>query len=145
MSDIVLSEYNKYAVGLSNVDNTSDANKPVSTAQQTALNAKRNKLTRVNLANLTIDAATGNDFFCTLASADSFSISNLVVGFPVNIDVLNNTAATIALTYPNVPPWKVDDDLVTGGVPAAFSLHFEIEDDGTNKWFRIGNLNKAKA
>lgn len=31
---------NKAAVGLSNVDNTSDASKPVSTAQQTALNAK---------------------------------------------------------------------------------------------------------
>lgn len=30
----------KAAVGLSNVDNTSDTNKPVSTAQQTALNAK---------------------------------------------------------------------------------------------------------
>lgn len=32
-------------VGLSNVDNTSDANKPVSTAQQTALNAKVDKAT----------------------------------------------------------------------------------------------------
>ena len=32
----------KAAVGLSNVDNTSDANKPISTAQQTALNAKAN-------------------------------------------------------------------------------------------------------
>ena len=32
----------KTAVGLSNVDNTSDANKPVSTATQTALNAKFN-------------------------------------------------------------------------------------------------------
>lgn len=31
---------NKAAVGLGNVDNTSDANKPVSTAQQTALNGK---------------------------------------------------------------------------------------------------------
>lgn len=31
----------KTAVGLTNVDNTSDANKPVSTAQQTALNAKQ--------------------------------------------------------------------------------------------------------
>lgn len=34
----------KSAVGLSNVDNTSDANKPVSTATQTALNAKQNTL-----------------------------------------------------------------------------------------------------
>jgi hypothetical protein len=33
----------KSAVGLSNVDNTSDANKPVSTAQQTAIDAKQNK------------------------------------------------------------------------------------------------------
>jgi hypothetical protein len=32
----------KAAVGLSNVDNTTDANKPVSTATQTALNAKAN-------------------------------------------------------------------------------------------------------
>ncbi|MFN7301438.1 MAG: beta strand repeat-containing protein [Bacteroidota bacterium] len=34
----------KSSVGLSNVDNTSDANKPVSTATQTALNAKQNTL-----------------------------------------------------------------------------------------------------
>jgi len=34
----------KTDVGLANVDNTSDANKPVSTAQQTALNAKENTL-----------------------------------------------------------------------------------------------------
>jgi hypothetical protein len=34
----------KIAVGLSNVDNTSDANKPVSTATQTALNAKQDTL-----------------------------------------------------------------------------------------------------
>jgi hypothetical protein len=34
----------KTAVGLANVDNTSDSNKPVSTAQQTALNAKQDTL-----------------------------------------------------------------------------------------------------
>ncbi len=34
----------KSAVGLGNVDNTSDANKPVSTAQQTALDLKQNSL-----------------------------------------------------------------------------------------------------
>lgn len=34
----------KAAVGLGNVDNTSDANKPISTATQTALNAKQNTL-----------------------------------------------------------------------------------------------------
>lgn len=38
--DKTLATLNKAAVGLSNVDNTSDASKPVSTAQQTALNLK---------------------------------------------------------------------------------------------------------
>lgn len=36
---------NKSAVGLGNVDNTSDLNKPISTATQTALNLKQNTLT----------------------------------------------------------------------------------------------------
>jgi hypothetical protein len=35
----------KTDVGLANVDNTSDASKPVSTAQQTALNGKENTIT----------------------------------------------------------------------------------------------------
>lgn len=35
----------KSAVGLSNVDNTSDLNKPISSATQTALNAKQNTIT----------------------------------------------------------------------------------------------------
>lgn len=37
--------HSKLDVGLSNVDNTSDANKPISTAVQTALNEKQNTLT----------------------------------------------------------------------------------------------------
>jgi len=51
---------NKSAVGLANVDNTSDANKPVSTATQTALNLKQNSLgftpeNVTNKENLTLD------------------------------------------------------------------------------------------
>ena len=65
-------------VGLGNVDNTSDANKPVSTTQQTALDLK------APLANptftgtvalntgvtLVFEGATANDFETTLAAAD---------------------------------------------------------------------------
>lgn len=43
----------KTDIGLSNVNNTSDADKPISTATQIALNAKQNKLTAG--ANITID------------------------------------------------------------------------------------------
>ncbi len=38
-------EIDKSTVGLGNVDNTSDANKPVSTAQQAALDLKADKST----------------------------------------------------------------------------------------------------
>ena len=55
---------NKAAVGLGNVDNTSDANKPVSTAMQTALNLKANASDVVNL--------TGNQ---TISGTKTFSIS----------------------------------------------------------------------
>ncbi len=54
-------------VGLSNVDNTSDANKPVSTATQTALNLKAND------ADVVHD--TGNE---TIAGIKTFSSSPLV-------------------------------------------------------------------
>ena len=57
----------KAQVGLSNVDNTSDGNKPVSTAQQTALNAKANASDTVNL--------TGNQ---TVAGVKTFSSSPIV-------------------------------------------------------------------
>jgi hypothetical protein len=46
--DKTFATLNKSAVGLGNVDNTSDANKPVSTATQTALDAKTNKLIVTN-------------------------------------------------------------------------------------------------
>lgn len=42
--DLSLATLDKTAVGLGNVDNTSDANKPLSTATQTALNAKQDTL-----------------------------------------------------------------------------------------------------
>jgi hypothetical protein len=51
----------KSQVGLGNVDNTSDANKPISTATQTALNAKQNTITggatTITTSNLTASRA----------------------------------------------------------------------------------------
>jgi hypothetical protein len=53
---------NKAAVGLSNVDNTSDANKPISSATQTALNAKEATIT----ATTSADYYRGDKTFATL-------------------------------------------------------------------------------
>lgn len=49
----------KAQVGLGNVDNTSDANKPVSTAIQTALNLKANKVQEAWITPTLINGATG--------------------------------------------------------------------------------------
>jgi hypothetical protein len=51
----------KSAVGLGNVDNTSDANKPVSTAVQTALNAKEDKSNKSTATGL----GTSDDLYPT--------------------------------------------------------------------------------
>lgn len=56
--DLSLATLDKTAVGLSNVDNTSDANKPISTATQTALNAKENTLNADQKRKVIISTAT---------------------------------------------------------------------------------------
>ena len=60
----------KTAVGLSNCDNTSDANKPVSTATQTALNDKSDK-------NITLSRKTAS---YTLVAADNGKMIEMNVG-----------------------------------------------------------------
>jgi hypothetical protein len=92
----------KSDVGLGNVDNTSDADKPVSSATQTALDAKlalaggtmtgaiamgTNKITGLGAPTATGDAAT-KDY------VDS-SITNLVDGAPDLLNTLNELAAAI--------------------------------------------------
>jgi hypothetical protein len=69
----------KSDVGLGNVDNTSDASKPISTATQTALDAKTNKLI---VRNLRIEEAT-NLTFPSTAGAWQF-----LTGFAVSCPAL---------------------------------------------------------
>jgi len=59
----------KTAVGLGNVDNTSDVNKPISTATQTALNAKADKTTTITAG---IGLSGGGD----LSANRTFNVSN---------------------------------------------------------------------
>lgn len=50
----------KYDVGLPNVDNTSDINKPINTATQTALNGKKNNFTVLPIAEGGTNATTAS-------------------------------------------------------------------------------------
>lgn len=96
----------KADVGLGNVDNTSDANKPVSTAQQTALNLKLNtsdytgaeilnKITTVDGAGSGLDA----DLLDGLQASAFPTLAALTNTFTGNIVAVNGTfSGTMAVT-----------------------------------------------
>jgi len=106
-------------VGLGNVDNTTDAGKPVSTAQQTALNLKANLASPTFTGTVTIptgasittpvltglptgtgvaSAATAS----TLASRDAnanLSADNLLQGYTTTVTAAGTTTLTVDSTY----------------------------------------------
>lgn len=112
----------KADVGLPNVDNTSDANKPVSTAQQTALNLKANSAnptftgtvsgvtkTHVGLPNVPNTDATNASNIGTGTLPDARLSTNirrsLVDSFPVDDNIIPSCVvglAEVAKTY-NLP------------------------------------------
>jgi hypothetical protein len=79
-------------VGLGNVDNTSDANKPVSTATQTALDAKTNKLITTNrqTASYTLVLADADKLVeMNVATANNLTVPlNSSVAFPIGTQIL---------------------------------------------------------
>lgn len=81
----------KADVGLGNVDNTSDANKPISTATQTALNSKVDATSAQTLSNKTIDAGIHTNGY-TEESATNNS------GSAFTVDLANGSYQTIVLT-----------------------------------------------
>lgn len=76
----------KANVGLGNVDNTSDASKPVSTAQQTALNGKANSAVRITAGSglvgggdLTVNRTVSINFASTNTWTGGQTFSNITV------------------------------------------------------------------
>lgn len=97
---VTVSGLTKSTVGLSNVDNTSDADKPVSTATQTELNKKSDKLTSINAQSSSYTIATSdlgkmiemsNGGTLTISDSSSFE-----VGFTVDVLQTGSSQVTIA-------------------------------------------------
>lgn len=81
-----LLDLNPAAVGLGNVDNTSDANKPISAATQTALNEK---LDKTAVVDVTADAIKGQ-------AADAKSVYDKLQALPTGTDLsLGITSAAV--------------------------------------------------
>jgi hypothetical protein len=74
--DVVLTKVN---IGLSNVDNTSDANKPVSVLQQAALDLKVNKAGDTMTGALTTIAPTANGHAANKSYVDTESFINALI------------------------------------------------------------------
>jgi hypothetical protein len=84
-------------VGLGNVDNTSDANKPVSTATQTALDAKLNLSGGTLTGALTLSGAPTSD----LHAVTKQYVDGLAAGINFHQPVVAATTGNLAGTYNN--------------------------------------------
>ena len=141
--DKTFATLNKAAVGLGNVDNTSDANKPVSTAQQTAIDAKTNKLITTNrqTASYTLVLSDADK----LVEMNVGSANNLTV--PLNSSVAFATGTQILLAQYGAGQTTV---VATSGVTirsngaklklnAQYSGATLIKID-TNEWYLFGDI-----
>jgi hypothetical protein len=87
----------KSMVGLGNVDNTTDADKPVSTATQTALNAKLDLAGGTMTGHLTLSGAPTSD----LHAATKLYVDGLASGINFHQPVKAATAGNLNGTYNN--------------------------------------------
>jgi hypothetical protein len=130
-------------VGLGNVDNTSDANKPVSTATQTALDAKTNKLITTNrqTASYTLVAGDADKLVeMNVASANDLTI-------PLNSSVAFATGTQILLAQYGAGQTTI---VPTSGVTvrsngAKLKLNVQYSGAtlikiGTDEWYLFGDI-----
>jgi len=116
----------KADVGLSNVDNTADTAKPVSTAQQTAINLK---------ANIDSPVFTGNVTGLGVAAGTSF---NAITGLSISTPLVAGTAAvgtgTTAARADHVHPKQtvVTADIVANAVTTVVTNNIDAELSLTN-------------
>jgi hypothetical protein len=141
--DKTFATLNKAAVGLGNVDNTSDANKPVSTATQTALDAKTNKLVVANrqTASYTLVLSDADK----LVEMNVGSANNLTV--PLNSSVAFSTGTQILLAQYGSGQTTV---VATSGVTirsngAKLKLNAQYSGAtlvkiGENEWYLFGDI-----
>jgi hypothetical protein len=141
--DKTFATLNKTAVALGNVDNTSDANKPVSTAQQTALDLKTNKLIVANRQTAS--------YTLVLSDADKLVETNVAtannVTIPLNSSVAFGIGTQILLAQYGAGQTTI---ILTSGVTlrsngakvklnAQYSGATLIKID-TNEWYLFGDI-----
>lgn len=102
--DKVFRALDKNAVGLGNVDNTSDANKPVSTAQQTALNGKQDAFTSqvANKFYASPNGSSGTPSFRAIVAADVPTLNQNTTGNAATVTTIPTLSGDVSNTGNNV-------------------------------------------
>lgn len=114
-------------VGLGNVDNTSDANKPVSTAQQTA-----------------IDAKVENNLTASTTVAPSKDAVNTGLGLKVPFQLIENTSILLPSTLSADGKYSgSESESGTLGEICAISNTLYLASDG--KWYKTDQTDEAKS
>ena len=141
-------EVTKAQVGLGNVDNTSDADKPISTATQNALNNKQDTLTQTQLDAVNSGANTTNigqiatntndiDNIEALIPNQATSSNQLADKDFVNSSIATNTANFIG-TFETVTNLEAYSGTVTNN-DYAFVINSVVTDNG-NDWATFSDL-----
>jgi len=112
----------KADVGLGNVDNTSDANKPISSATQTALNTKEDSFSKGNIVaglNVTLDGTltnrlVGSGNITINASAAGGQVDSITGGTGIDIDNTDPTAPEVALDSASIASLALADSAIQG-------------------------------
>ncbi len=113
---------NKSAVGLSNVDNTADANKPISTDTQTALNAKENS---TNKSTTTI-LGTSDVLFPTQNAVKTYVDTQITANTTPNTTTTSLGKIQLAgdlggtATNPTVPGLASKEPTITSGTTSQY-------------------------
>ena len=130
----------KSAVGLGNVDNTSDANKPISNATQTALNGKFN-----TPSGTTSQYVRGDGTLATFPTIPSGTVTSVGLSMPAAFTVANSpvtTTGTLTVTGAGTTGQYVRGDGSLATFPTIPSL--TIYKSTTNQTAVTGNTNNNK-
>ena len=141
---LVIGDVSKRSLGLDAVDNTSDLDKPISTAQQTAIDLKANQATTytkvevdTNIANLVDTAPAALDTLNELAAALGDDEN-----FATNItNIISNTNENIGIVALDV---SLNTDDITTNAENIVAANEAIEDNATEiaivKSLNVGTL-----
>jgi hypothetical protein len=127
----------KDSVGLGNVDNTSDANKPVSTATQTALNAKQDTLvsgTNIKTVNSASLLGSGNvavgDVVGPASATDNTlprfdgTTGKLLQGSGVVVNDSNNVGVGVTPSASTIPTFEVPSNYLINQLGYANNAYY---------------------